>query len=216
MTLPKNCNQQVARSAKLSALLILVSMANIGQAEPLTEQQALEQQANQRIGEFSQALKGQLQAAIKQGGLTNAVSVCQSVAPAIAAANSKDGWTLTRTSLRVRNSDNTPDAWELAQLQKFEDMNASGQQAADKPMVASEYIVNGDNTEFRYMKAIPTQQLCLGCHGSNINPELSALINKTYPDDKAVNFALGDIRGAFSLQKIISNQAASVTATTKP
>ena len=78
--------------------------------------------------------------------------------------------------------------------------------------MASEYIVNGDNTEFRYMKAIPTQELCLGCHGSNINPELSALINKTYPDDKAINFALGDIRGAFSLQKVISDPVSPMTA----
>ncbi|MBB1440678.1 DUF3365 domain-containing protein [Shewanella sp. SG41-4] len=187
-------------------------MSSLCHAESLTEQQVLEQQANQRIAEFSQALKGQLQAAIKQGGLINAVSVCKSVAPAIAAENSKEGWTLTRTSLRVRNSDNTPDEWELSQLQQFELVNASGQQPADKPIVASEFIVNDDNTQFRYMKAIPAQQLCLGCHGSNIEPEVSALLSKTYPDDKAVDFALGDIRGAFSLKKDIETPVSSVTA----
>ncbi|QHS15533.1 DUF3365 domain-containing protein [Shewanella sp. Arc9-LZ] len=187
-------------------------MSSLCHAESLTEQQVLEQQANQRIADFSQALKGQLQAAIKQGGLINAVSVCKSVAPTIAAENSKDGWTLTRTSLRVRNSDNTPDEWELSQLQQFELVNASGQQPADKPIVASEFIVNDGNTQFRYMKAIPAQQLCLGCHGSNIEPEMSALLSKTYPDDKAVNFALGDIRGAFSLKKDIKTSTPSVTA----
>ncbi|MGE6569880.1 Tll0287-like domain-containing protein [Shewanella vesiculosa] len=212
MTLAKSCNQHVAGFGKLGALLILASMASVSQAASLSEQQMLEQEANERIAEFSQTLKGQLQAAIKQGGLPNAVSVCKSVAPAITAQNSKQGWTLARTSLRVRNSDNTPDAWELAQLQKFEAIQSSGQQSVDKPIVASEYIVNGDNTEFRYMKAIPTQELCLGCHGSNINPELSALINKTYPDDKAINFALGDIRGAFSLQKVISDPVSPMTA----
>ena len=212
MTLAKNCNQHVAGSGKLGALLILASMASVSQAASLTEQQMLEQEANERIAEFSQTLKGQLQAAIKQGGLPNAVSVCKSVAPAITAQNSKQGWTLARTSLRVRNSDNTPDAWELAQLQKFEAIQSSGQSSVDKLIVASEYIVNGDNTEFRYMKAIPTQELCLGCHGSNINPELSALINTTYPDDKAINFALGDIRGAFSLQKVISDPVSPMTA----
>jgi len=212
MMLSINGDQRVAKAVKLSALFMLVSIVNIGQAEALTEQQTLEQQANQRISEFSQALKGQLKAAIKQGGLTNAISVCNTVAPALAAENSKEGWTLERTSLRVRNSANTPDAWELSQLQQFEKINASGQHAADKPIVASELMVKDGVTHFRYMKAIPTQALCLGCHGSNIDPELSALISKTYPDDKAVNFALGDLRGAFSLQKVISDPAASGTA----
>lgn len=212
MKLTSKHKKTVLNARNISALLVIAGMSSLCHAESLTEQQVLEQQANQRIADFSQALKGQLQAAIKQGGLINAVSVCKSVAPAIAAENSKDGWTLTRTSLRVRNSDNTPDEWELSQLQQFELVNASGQQPADKPIVASEFIVNDGNTQFRYMKAIPTQQLCLGCHGSNIEPEVSALLSKTYPDDKAVNFALGDIRGAFSLKKDIKKSTPSVTA----
>ena len=212
MKLTSKHKKTVLNARNISALLVIAGMGSLCHAESLTEQQVLEQQANQRIAEFSQALKGQLQAAIKQGGLINAVSVCKSVAPAIAAENSKEGWTLTRTSLRVRNSDNTPDEWELSQLQQFELVNASGQQPADKPIVASEFIVNDGNTQFRYMKAIPAQQLCLGCHGSNIEPEMSALLSKTYPDDKAVNFALGDIRGAFSLKKDIKKSTPSVTA----
>jgi hypothetical protein len=212
MKLTSKHKKTVLNARNISALLVIAGMSSLCHAESLTQQQVLEQQANQRIVDFSQALKGQLQAAIKQGGLINAVSVCKSVAPAIAAENSKDGWTLTRTSLRVRNSDNTPDEWELSQLQQFELVNASGQQPADKPIVASEFIVNDGNTQFRYMKAIPAQQLCLGCHGSNIEPEVSALLSKTYPDDKAVNFALGDIRGAFSLKKDIKTSTPSVTA----
>jgi hypothetical protein len=212
MKLTSKHKKTVLNARNISALLVIAGMSSLCHAESLTEQQVLEQQANQRIADFSQALKGQLQAAIKQGGLINAVSVCKSVAPAIAAENSKEGWTLTRTSLRVRNSDNTPDEWELSQLQQFELVNASAQQPADKPIVASEFIVNDGNTQFRYMKAIPAQQLCLGCHGSNIEPEVSALLSKTYPDDKAVNFALGDIRGAFSLKKDIKTSTPSVTA----
>ncbi|MGI2109005.1 Tll0287-like domain-containing protein [Shewanella frigidimarina] len=212
MKLTSKHKKTVLNARNISALLVIAGMSSLCHAESLTQQQVLEQQANQRIAEFSQALKGQLQAAIKQGGLINAVSVCKSVAPAIAAENSKEGWTLTRTSLRVRNSDNTPDEWELSQLQQFELVNASGQQPADKPIVASEFIVNDGNTQFRYMKVIPAQQLCLGCHGSNIEPEVSALLSKTYPDDKAINFSLGDIRGAFSLKKVIETPASSVTA----
>lgn len=199
----------------ISSIALLSGVSSMANAQPLTEQQ-LEQEANQKIAQFSQALKGQLQAAIKQGGLPAGVSVCKSVAPSIAAENSQDGWTLKRTSLRVRNSDNTPDSWELAQLNQFEQTKAAGKQAADAPIVASEYIVNGDTTEFRYMKAIPTQELCLGCHGSNITPELSTLIKQAYPDDKAINFELGDLRGAFSLHKVINSTEQMKTITGKP
>ncbi|MGB6138177.1 MAG: DUF3365 domain-containing protein [Shewanella sp.] len=205
----KNINRSQVKLMTLSTVTLLASLSLTANAESFSEQQQLEQQANQKIAEFSQALKGQLQAAIKQGGLPAGVSVCQSVAPSIAAQNSTDGWALKRTSLRVRNSNNSPDAWELAQLNQFEKIKTASQQQT--PIVASELDVKGDTTTFRYMKAIPTQELCLGCHGSNITPELTTLIKQAYPDDKAINFELGDIRGAFSLQKIIVNQQHSAT-----
>ncbi|GGB51810.1 DUF3365 domain-containing protein [Shewanella inventionis] len=208
----KNINCSQVKLMTLSTVTLLASLSSTVNAESFTEQQQLEQQANQKIAEFSQALKGQLQAAIKQGGLPAGVSVCQSVAPSIAAQNSTDGWVLKRTSLRVRNSNNSPDAWELAQLNQFEQIKAASVPQTQTPIVSSEYVAKGDTTTFRYMKAIPTQELCLGCHGSNITPELSTLIKQAYPDDKAINFELGDIRGAFSLQKVIGTQEHSITA----
>lgn len=50
---------------------------------------------------------------------------------------------------------------------------------------------------FRYMSAIPTQKLCLGCHGKSIDPEVKAKIEELYPQDKAIGFSEGDLRGAF-------------------
>lgn len=205
-----NVKRQRVKLITIGTMTLLASLS--ANAQSLSEQQQLELEANQKIAEFSQALKGQLQAAIKQGGLPAGVSVCQSVAPSIAVQNSTDGWVLKRTSLRMRNSNNSPDAWELAQLNQFEQIKAASVPQTHTPIVASEYVAKGDTTTFRYMKAIPTQELCLGCHGSNITPELSTLIKQAYPDDKAINFELGDIRGAFSLQKVIGNQQHSITA----
>jgi hypothetical protein len=59
---------------------------------------------------------------------------------------------------------------------------------------------NGTKT-FRFMKAIPTAELCLACHGKDLAPEVAAEIAESYPDDQATGFALGDIRGAFTLSK---------------
>ena len=52
---------------------------------------------------------------------------------------------------------------------------------------------------FRYMKAIGTQPVCTVCHGTSIAPEVTARLDALYPEDRARGFAVGDIRGAFSI-----------------
>jgi hypothetical protein len=51
------------------------------------------------------------------------------------------------------------------------------------------------------MKAIPTAELCLTCHGEALDPELQATLDELYPADKARGFKEGDIRGAFTLSR---------------
>ena len=53
------------------------------------------------------------------------------------------------------------------------------------------------------MKAIPTDDVCLTCHGKQIPEKLSAQLEKLYPDDQATGFSKGDIRGAFTVVKIL-------------
>jgi hypothetical protein len=53
------------------------------------------------------------------------------------------------------------------------------------------------------MKAIPVAEQCLACHGSKIKPELAEHLQKLYPEDKAIGFSQGDLRGAFSLKKYL-------------
>jgi hypothetical protein len=60
----------------------------------------------------------------------------------------------------------------------------------------------GDKTVLRYMKAILMSGLCLACHGSKLADDLSNKVNELYPNDQATGFKLGDICGAFTLQKI--------------
>jgi hypothetical protein len=54
---------------------------------------------------------------------------------------------------------------------------------------------------FRCMKAIPTAELCTTCHGSNLNPAIAARLAELYPADRATRFAVGDIRGAFTIEQ---------------
>jgi len=60
--------------------------------------------------------------------------------------------------------------------------------------------VSGDRV-FRYIKAIPTVGICLSCHGDDVQDDVLAKIKQLYPDDQALGFNTGDIRGAFSLSR---------------
>jgi hypothetical protein len=36
---------------------------------------------------------------------------------------------------------------------------------------------------------------CLKCHGESISPEINTMIQKQYPNDKAIGFKEGELRG---------------------
>ena len=40
---------------------------------------------------------------------------------------------------------------------------------------------------------------CAACHGTNIAPEVKAKIAELYPDDAAVGFKPGDMRGGIAI-----------------
>ena len=164
---------------------------------PLAEantHQSLKQQAEAKVQTFAQTLKGELLTAINQGGLVNAIEVCNLKAPAIAAQLSTDGWSVRRTALRVRNPANAPDAWERRMLNYF---SAS---LAKQPATPAIQATSVDAAPFRYMQTIKTGQLCLACHGSNVSADVQAALAERYPQDEATGFTLGELRGAFSLQ----------------
>lgn len=148
---------------------------------------------------FMGELKGQLKAGLKEGGPVKAIDVCNVKAPAIAMAQSKKhGWEVGRTSLKLRNPDNAPDAWEKSVLEKFEARKAAGEDP--KKMEYYEAVTQDGKQVFRYMKAIPTaEKPCLACHGEKIQPAVAEALDKLYPADQARGFKAGDIRGAFTI-----------------
>lgn len=152
--------------------------------------------ARSLIGAFGPALKKELMQAMSAGGPTNAITVCSEKAPKIAEGLAvKEGWSIRRTSLKLRNPENAPDAWEKATLEQLERDKAKG-----KPLAELE-ISEVKDGEFRYMKAIGTDAMCLTCHGAELPQEVTSLLAEKYPDDAARGFSAGDIRGAFSIKK---------------
>ena len=67
-------------------------------------------------------------------------------------------------------------------------------------MCIRDRIKNDDNSKiFRFIKPILTGKVCLTCHGSEIEEGLAFRIKELYPNDRAIGFKLGEIRGAFSV-----------------
>ncbi len=150
------------------------------------------------VKEFMGELKGELKGAMKAGGPVNAIEVCSVKAPQIAARIAEEkGWIkVARTSLMTRNPANAPDEWEREVLQQFEARKAEG--GHPKKMEHHEVVETGNGPVLRYMKAIPTGEVCLKCHGQNIDPAVKARLEELYPEDQATGFQKGDIRGAFT------------------
>jgi len=50
---------------------------------------------------------------------------------------------------------------------------------------------------YRYYKPIIVKPLCLICHGNpkDMDPQIYSIIRKKYPEDKAVGYKVGDLRG---------------------
>jgi hypothetical protein len=141
--------------------------------------------------------------AIAKSGAADAVTVCQDAAPKMAkAATEQSGWQIRRVSLRNRNPKAVPDAWERETLEDFDRRAAAGESPASLER-ATVHTVDGKPLQ-RYMRALPTQGLCLSCHGpaEQLAPGVAERLKSLYPNDQAVGYSLGQIRGAMTLKRV--------------
>lgn len=183
----------------VSTLSILPLLANT--SEIVTSPETLE--ARSLVKAFGNNLKHVLKTSMKSGDPIKALEQCNMQAGPIAQEIAlSSGWGIGRTSLKVRNENNLPDNWEMTTLRQFENRKAAGENL--KTMEYAETVKAGDKLVYRYMKAIPTAGLCITCHGGNISQDITQKVKSLYPNDQATGFMVGDIRGAFSLQKIIN------------
>ncbi len=145
-----------------------------------------------------------LQEEIARGGPEGAIDVCRVKAPQMAKeASEKTGWSIRRVSLRNRNPKAVPDAWERAALEEFDRRAAAGENPA--ALEKGEVVVENGVRSYRYMKALPTQQLCLACHGAadQLSPAVKAKLAQHYPADRATGYSPGQIRGAMTIRRAL-------------
>ena len=183
------------RSVMVAAILCAVVSAN-------AQEPAWVGEARKVAGSVPPKLLAVLTEEIGKNGPEGAILVCRDKAPQLAkAASDETGWSVRRVSLRNRNPRAVPDAWERAALEDFDRRAASGESATT--LEKAEIVAEGGKQSYRYMRALPTQPLCLNCHGTpeQLTPAVIEKLKALYPDDKAVGYRPGDIRGAMTIRK---------------
>jgi len=184
----------------LITLMLLGISAIYAQAQ---DDELLKQSRNLSLSMLKE-LGAKLQSSMAEGGAINAIGVCHLQAPEIANRVSTENQVIvSRVGTRTRNPVmGVPNAWQAKALAQFEAGLARGDKPAD--MEYSETVTKPDGgKEFHFAKPVLMQPMCLACHGNSdqINPEVKAKLSELYPNDKAINYQAGQLRGAVVLTR---------------
>lgn len=164
--------------------------------------------AEAAIAALQKRLSTRLAEELDKGGPTRAVAVCRDEAQALTAETARaQGIRVGRTADRLRNAGNAPPAWAEAHVQA-----SAGKPAAE---VAPLFLDLGDRVGA--LRPIPTAPACLQCHGprESLAPDVAAFLASAYPNDRAVGFTAGEVRGFFWAEapKAFETSAAEERAT---
>jgi hypothetical protein len=144
------------------------------------------------------ALLGQLEAQ----GPDGALAFCADSAQLLTARYRDEGLDVHRTSLKVRNPANAPDSVEVRVLDFLADLHESG-------VLPPEYVevrrLATGTRELRYFRPIKVAAGCVTCHGPSdgIAPSIKAVLAERYPEDMAVGYAEGDLRGVIAVRRAL-------------
>jgi hypothetical protein len=149
------------------------------------------------INRLAVTLVNEVAVAVARTGAEKAVDVCHLKALPLTGeivAGMPRITAVKRTSLRLRNPANAPDAAEQLALDRVQKDLESG--TLPKVLVQRVDLALG-RREWRVYRPIGILPQCVTCHGprESLSPELQARIAKTYPEDNALGYSVGQWRG---------------------
>ena len=140
-----------------------------------------------------QRLSARLMEVLGESGPSRAIQVCKVDAPRLAAEVGQEfGVSIGRTSDRLRNPQNSPPPW--------------AQQSVDRQVAEPQFFAL-DEDRLAALLPIHTMTACVLCHGpkDQIVPEVRAALVSHYPEDQAIGFHEGDLRGWFWIDVPVPN-----------
>lgn len=176
---------------------------NPADAAPPVADSATVARAQSAASALAPELAQMLMSEMQRGGPVAAVAVCADSAQLRTARFNAEGLHVRRVGTRVRNPDNAPDSLETRLLAYLGEQKLAGTMPAEIWEVARTGADGG--WELRYLKPIVLQEFCATCHGARdaIPTDVRALIDERYPQDQAVDYAPGDLRGAVAVRVAI-------------
>ena len=185
-------------------IVISLLITNISNSETTdTNKPLIFNEAKILLKETAKQYKNTLMQGLQHNNLKKALKYCNKEVKQLVSKVNEKGFAVKRISLRPRNKNNYPNLYEKEILEKFNKLSLK-----DNKSLAFEHIEiikDENNNKFVYIKAIRIKEVCLNCHGSNINDDLKKEIEKLYPDDKAIDYKLNHIRGAFVMYRKIKD-----------
>ena len=148
--------------------------------------------------EAQKELFSTLEKILNEAGPATAVQYCNIQAyPLTDSLSSKFNAEIRRTSLRTRNPLNAPSEIETQLLEAYE-------YNEDNQLPMEDNVQRLDREHFLYTRPIVlNNELCLNCHGEpakDIEHETLKRVDSLYPQDKARNYKLGELRGMWSIK----------------
>jgi hypothetical protein len=156
------------------------------------------QRAREAATALGQDLAGLVFTTLEAQGAPAAVRLCSEIAQERTAAHGGEGVSVRRVSNRLRNAHNEPDAAERRELERMQVLDADGRRAVEIVRL----VPSNAERQLHLMRPIRIQPGCLACHGTpdEIDPEVSHILAERYPDDRAIGYTTGQLRGAVSVR----------------
>jgi PAS domain S-box-containing protein len=191
-------------STLLIGLFILIAYHTYRDQQQLVQKVALEE--GQSVARQLLATFDHMSEIVRDEPDKNYALVPQVVATRIASKISKDSrYTVRQVSLRYRNPDNRPDAYEAERLKAF------GKDA--KAEIYQVTKIDGKDV-FRYLQPLVADESCLKCHGTY--EAAPTFIQQRFPQNhNSYNYQLGEVIGAVSFSKPMADLNREVAAGVK-
>ena len=167
----------------LLAFSLLVIPINEAKAQPQPEQLGEIVQEIESLDAMRSSLAGTLEGTDETPTLETFKEVCKPVGMRAKKLSQENPWEVKQVAEKYRNPAHAPTAKEAIALEKF----------ANNPDLFGFWETADQETY--YYRRINVEATCLKCHG--MKSERPEFVTQRYPEDKAYDFSVGDLRGMY-------------------
>ena len=176
----------------IGLLTALPSNALAAEASPSVDSAALSKAvvAMEQLDQMRISLASSLEGRTEEPTIETMKQVCKPVGMRAVAIGKENGWQVRQVASKYRNPDHAPASAQERQVidlfHRHPEINGLWEPATSEQGIGLSY--------YRRINVVPS---CMACHGTKASRP--AFVRENYPDDKAFNFKVGDLRGMYAV-----------------